>query len=229
MKILQNKLLVTLLITSSAMTASQLANADTIYGIYGDVDYWHSSVDGDVNKANANFDDKGQVMASVSVEHPVPFVPNVRLRHTSLDAEGKVANIKHEMEATSTDAIAYYEVLDNVVSLDLGLGAKRLDGDYKVLKSSTGLNETMPMAYASVGGDLPFTGFSAKAELAVAKGSDSDVKDAQAEVKYNFVDNMAVDLGAKVGYRVMEVNYDDDKVKIDSDFKGPYVGVVKYG
>lgn len=207
------------------------AHADAIYGIYADIDYWHSSVSGSQASNQHSYNNKGQMMAAVSLEHPVPLIPNVRLRHTSLNADGKQP-VTHTLNASSTDAIAYYEILDNVVSLDLGLGAKRISGDIKHGNvKQYALDDTLGMAYASVGGKLPLTGLSAKAELAIAKGKNSSATDAQAELKYDFVDKAWVDIGAKVGYRALNLDYNKAAtptgatVPYQVDFQGPYVGL----
>lgn len=207
------------------------AYADTLYGLYADVNYWHTQNELSHRQLaelvkNGNYKD-GQVMVSASLEHGVPLIPNARIRHTQLktDHHGKLSN---------TDAIAYYELLDNVVSLDVGLGAKRLTDN------QNDISKTLPMAYASAGAKLPFTGLSAKAEVGVAHNGKYKAKDAQAELKYNVVDSALLDVGVKAGYRVLTVEADDvlqdakSKAGLGktatpstykSDFKGPYVGV----
>lgn len=216
------------------------ANADTLYGLYTDVNYWHTNN----QHTTTNFSqshkttskDNGQVMLSASLEHGIPLIPNAKIRHSTLDG-------KANQKLSNSDAIAYYEVLDNVVSLDIGLGAKRLKGD---IENNAGdynahLSKTLPMVYASAGAKLPFTGLSAKAELGIAHNSKIKANDAQAELKYNFVDNALVDIGIKAGYRILTIKNDDiwhdakTKTGLDknskpttehkSDFKGPYVGV----
>lgn len=199
------------------------AHADTIYGLYADANYWHTSNETTVNHAKTEHEDKGRLMASLSFEHGVPFVPNVKVRHANLDSTQKTTNTKHKLN--NTDLIAYYEVLDNVVSVDLGLGAKVLDGS---VNNDTDLSKTLPMAYASAGVKLPFTGLSAKAEVGVAHDSKYKATDAQAEIKYNFVDKALVDVGAKAGYRILTIEADElfkDKSNYENDFKGPYVGL----
>lgn len=199
------------------------AHADTIYGLYADANYWHTSNDTTINQTKTEHEDKGRLMASLSFEHGVPFVPNVKVRHANLDSTQKAGNTQHKLN--NTDLIAYYEVLDNVVSVDLGLGAKVLDGS---INNDTDLSKTLPMAYASAGFKLPFTGLSAKAEVGVAHDSKYKATDAQAEIKYNFVDKALVDVGAKAGYRILNIEADElfkDKSNYENEFKGPYVGL----
>lgn len=222
---------------ATALLVASTAHADTLYGLYADANYWHTSADVTDNGVKQNYDDQGNYMLSASLEHGVPLIPNVRVRHADINHSQSTAIAKDEVAFTSTDAIAYYEILDNVVSVDLGLGAKRISGDVKYTGGKTlDLNKTLPMAYASVGAKLPFTGLSAKAELGVGVGTNVKATDAQAELKYDFVKTAAVDLGIKGGYRILSLDYDEMDVKYlgtvfgkqvpyKADFKGPYVGL----
>ncbi len=73
---------------------------------------------------------------------------------------------------------------------------------------------------------LPFTGLSAKGEATYTNFNDAKITDALAEVKYKFIDNLAVDLGLKAGYRVLNIDLDDyDNNDLKFEFKGPYVGL----
>ncbi len=50
--------------------------------------------------------------------------------------------------------MAYYEVLDNIVSLDLGLNIRHLKIDYNINNGSSttdSVSATVPMLYAAVG------------------------------------------------------------------------------
>jgi len=182
------------------------AHADTLLGLY-------AGADGIVNTGESNhISADNEVVGSyyLAFEHPVPFLPNAKLRYTQFDQSNS--------NAKALDAIGYFEVLDNVVSLDVGLGAKRL-----IATSSDAT--TMPAVYASAGGKLPFTGLSAKAEVFVGKGMDADFSDINAEIKYNFIENLAIDLGLKAGYRIMMVNIDDSGTSSDYKLQGPYLGL----
>jgi outer membrane protein len=106
-----------------------------------------------------------------------------------------------------------------------------LNGDIKTLNlSKIDIDKTIPVIYGSAGVKLPFTGLSAKAELLYSNFNDTKITDAQAELQYNFIDNLLVDVGLKAGYRILDVKFDDYKsnnVKNDLkfDFKGPYIGI----
>lgn len=216
------------------------AHADTIYGLYADANYWQSKADDQVqDQADAtqkhNYGNKGQLMLSASVEHPVPFVPNVRVRYADLQSKTINNDARLKIDANSTDFIAYYEVMDNIVSLDLGLGAKRISGQQLANdRQYLDLGTTLPMAYASAGVKLPFTGLSAKAELGLARSHKNKATDALAEIQYKFIDKALIDVGAKVGYRLIDLDYNkviypafaqDGQYPYKVNFKGPYAGV----
>lgn len=187
-------------------TVSVSAQADTLLGIY-------AGADGIVNTGESNhISADNEVVGSyyLAFEHPVPFLPNAKVRYTQFDQSNS--------NAKALDAIGYFEVLDNVVSLDVGLGAKRL-----IATNSDAT--TIPAVYASAGGKLPFTGLSAKAEVFVGKGTDADFSDVNAEIKYNFIENLAIDLGLKAGYRIMTVNIEDSGTKSNFKVQGPYLGL----
>ncbi|GAC1378264.1 MAG: TIGR04219 family outer membrane beta-barrel protein [Aquirhabdus sp.] len=185
-------------------TVSVSAQADTLLGLY-------AGADGIVNTGKSNnvsADNKVVGSYYLAFVHPVPFLPNAKLRYTKLDQSGSNADF--------LDAIGYYQVLDNIVKLNVGLGAKRVN---------TNIDKTIPAAYVSAGGKLPFTGLSAKAEVFVGKGIDADFSDMNAEVKYNFIENLAIDLGLKAGYRAMMVNIDHSGTKSNFKVQGPYLGL----
>ena len=208
------------------------AQADFI-GVKAGIDYWNYSADLS-NPASAlpqaQLEDDHGMSFSVAVEHPIPFLPNAKIKHTNLQAESNqsLAGVKsHQLDLDYSDFILYYEILDNVVSADVGLGAKLLDGEIQQnFTQNTEVNETLPMLYAEAGVKLPFTGLSAKAEASFAKLTDSQVTDAQVELKYDFVDTLLVDVGAKAGYRILDIQLEegsDQETKLK--FKGPYIGL----
>lgn len=236
------KLLTVAALAASTFTLSHVAHADMI-GVYASVDYWN--LQGDYNEAShgnlmrdenkLDWDDKGQAQIAVSFEHPAPLIPNARIRYVGIEAESENKRWNGESIYTtnldSTDFILYYEILDNIVSVDVGLAAKRLDGDVTYLsttnvKDKLDISETAAMVYGSVGAKLPFTGVSAKAELLATSYGDIEISDFSAEVKYDFIDNLLLDIGAKAGYRLLDIKLDDQS-GIDTKFKfhGPYLGL----
>ncbi|HNN29792.1 MAG TPA: TIGR04219 family outer membrane beta-barrel protein, partial [Agitococcus sp.] len=88
------------------------------------------------------------------------------------------------------------------------------------------IKETIPMAYVSAQAKLPLTGLSVKADVAGVSYNGSSLSDVQAEIMYNFVDNLAVDIGIKAGYRQITATLEDiEDTDADIEFKGPYLGL----
>ena len=76
---------------SGFVLLSATAQADML-GVYGSVDYWN--LQGEYNKApqdtslrsadSLSLDDKGQAQVSLAFEHPVPLIPNGKIRYTGI-------------------------------------------------------------------------------------------------------------------------------------------------
>ncbi len=210
-----------------------LAQADVV-GVKGDLSYWNYN--GEANMAaqtsapDQDLDRKGSAQLSLAIEHPIPLIPNAKIRYVNLktQTENEVAGQPvYDLDIDHTDFILYYEVLDNIVDADIGFGASNLNGDVKTLGlNKTDIDKTIPVIYGSAGVKLPFTGLSAKAELLYSNVNDTKITDAQAELQYNFIDNLLVDVGLKAGYRILDIKLDDyEKNDLKFNFKGPYIGL----
>ncbi|WP_312101628.1 TIGR04219 family outer membrane beta-barrel protein [Acinetobacter venetianus] len=210
-----------------------LAQADVI-GVKGDLSYWNYN--GEANMAaqtsapDQDLDRKGSAQLSLAIEHPIPLIPNAKIRYVNLktQTENEVAGQPvYDLDIDHTDFILYYEVLDNIVDADIGFGASNINGDVKTLGlNKTDIDKTIPVIYGSAGVKLPFTGLSAKAELLYSNVNDTKITDAQAELQYNFIDNLLVDVGLKAGYRILDIKLDDyEKNDLKFNFKGPYIGL----
>lgn len=214
------------------MAAITNAQADVI-GVKGNIDYWQYSADLDhpqFNPSNAQLADDHGLSFSVAVEHPIPFLPNAKIKHVNLNADSDETfsgTPRNQVDLDYSDFILYYEILDNIVNADIGAGVKSLEGDIRHNYTSTqDISETLPMLYAQAGLKLPFTGLSANAEVSIAGLNDQRITDAQAELKYNFIDSILVDIGAKAGYRILDIQLEKDSdAETKLKFKGPYVGL----
>ena len=205
-----------------------------------------ASIDGMYSQPKINDDTHNKhqwdVLYNLAFEHPVPLLPNAKLRFgdfsTHTIAGNEQVNVRTNLNIQTLDAIAYYEILDNIVSIDAGVGLKRINlhakqsDDVDIFKTAfdSKADKTVPAIYLSAGGKLPFTGLSAKAEALVGKNGSSDFNDLNAEAKYNIMENIALDLGVKLGYRAMTIHVDNhdssqnnkqDKIEMN----GPYLGL----
>lgn len=174
-----------------------------------------------------------------ALEHPIPILPNLRIQATALTTEGSDtlnANfggdsysepVDSKLVLDHTDFTLYWEVLDNVASLDLGITARAIDGSAEV-KSQTDPNKqdkidfsgVIPMLYGDVAAALPL-GFSVGANANFLAIGDSEVSDLSARVTWE----SSLGLGVAAGYRVMNMTLDEndfDDFSSDVDMKGPW-------
>lgn len=174
----------------------------------------------------------------VTLEHPIPIIPNVRVLTTSLEHSGSgtasfvlngevfTGDITSSGSFDQTDITAYWEVLDNVVSLDLGLTAKLLDFSYSVSSTagtgptSDSLSATIPMLYGLVGAS-PIPGLFLGVEGNFIGYDGNSLTDFTAKVSYT----TDFFLGIEGGYRSQTYELDDvDGYFGKLEFKGPFIG-----
>ncbi len=230
-----------------ALAAPLTVNADTLSVSVGG-GAWNTSPSGTIHntidpapvdvKEQLFWDDESQGYLFATLEHPIPIIPNVRLMYTKVDQSGSgdtsftfdgkpySGNVSNDFSIEATDLIAYYEVLDNVVSIDLGLNIRSLNVDY-TFSSTTGtgtttdsISETIPMLYALVGGS-PIPDLIISGEISYIAYSGSTISDFTAKVAYttNFF------VGFEAGYRKQQYEFDDvSDTNADISFDGVFAG-----
>lgn len=242
-----------LLLSLSGALLSSAVQADTLLGLYLGADGWRTSTEGSFANTEQlqafNFSDKTQTSFYAALEHPLPVLPNIRLQRNKLESTGSTelgsefsfngsvfpsdTLVQNQVDLTSTDYILYYEVLDNdLLSIDLGINGKHLDGSVAVAQANAALatrqdfSEWVPMLYGSVQVGLPLTGLGLFAQGSFVSYDGSQLYDAQAGFAYALVDNLAVDVSLKFGYRQVDLQLDDiDNVYTDLKFKGAFAGI----
>lgn len=244
------KLLVACALSAAVAMPSQ---ADTLLGVYVGAQGWKMGTDGGFAQNDAladfNFEDETNASFYAALEHPIPLIPNVKLIRTTLDTSGVAqldstftfggevyvagSTVQTSNDLTTTDYILYYELLDNdVVSLDVGISGKQLDGEFMVSDADTqqssaeSFDEIIPMVYSRIGVGLPLTGLGAYIEGSFLSIGDDKFSDYQAAITYNFVESLAIDMTVQAGYRAVSVDIEDlDDVYADLDFRGAFVGL----
>ncbi|MEO2267940.1 TIGR04219 family outer membrane beta-barrel protein [Pseudoalteromonas sp. YIC-656] len=236
----------------SLATVAPVAQADTLLGLYIGAEGWQAEPEGSFGnngyeQQKFNFEDETLTSYYAALEHPIPLVPNVKIRYTEMDIKGMTtlnqtfefqgvdfavgSNISTQTDLSHTDYVLYYEILDNgAISIDLGLAAKQFDGDFYVADSNSAVTADVsgfvPLAYARGEVGLPFTGLSVFAEGSMFALDDSSVHDYQLGVQWEFIDNLAVDVAVRAGYRSMLIELDDiDDINTDLDVSGPFAGL----
>jgi len=235
----------------SGLLPMAVANADTVFGIYVGVGTWQQEYSGDVVSGissvdiedDLGLDDDDNAIFYAAFEHGVPLLPNIRVQHFSLDVDGRSVlsrtiefngqvfpitdAVSTVVDLSQTDAVFYYELLDNVVSLDLGLAISRLEGELEVASSfdraSADFDEVIPMIYVKARVDLPLTGLWAGVEAQGISYDDDSLLEFNAQLGYE----SDIGLGIEVGYRAVQIEFDafDDVDNAEIDVSGPYAAI----
>lgn len=230
------------------------AQADTLLGVYFGGQAWNMDTEGGFSNTtsltNFDFDTETKGSFYVALEHPIPLVPNIKVRRTDMDSGGNVtltssftfgdqlftsqSDLLTDVDVSNTDVILYYELFDNdLVSFDFGLNGKYVDGSLFVQDvndtSISALEEfsgVVPMVYSRLAVGLPFTGWGIYAEGSFLSIDDHTLSDYQAAITYEFVDNLAVDMSVELGYRAVTLELEDlDDIYSDLEFSGVYAGL----
>ncbi len=249
----------TLIALCTASLLSSTAYADTI-GLYAGAQVWKSDADGLFGEQNQQVDfnletnTKGSYF--VALEHPLPFIPNIKIASTNLDTNGlKVladdftfggvtfpagSSAASTLNISYIDYTLYYELFDNdLLTFDFGLTVRDIDADIRVDATATIAGTTVssssslagsayvPMAYAAFIFGIPSTDFNVFAEGNFLSFDGQTLYDYQAGISYELVDNLAVDVNLTLGYRAVKLELDDiDNLYTNLDYTGAFAGVI---
>ncbi len=203
------------------------------------------------NLENLGHGDENNAFFHLYIEHPVPLIPNGRISFANITSNKTQTpsqlsdspltidstvpltdlSITTNFDLTYVDLTAYYEILDNWINLDLGLSVRQFDGKIEgsaTLGSDTveaetlELDDAIPMAYALLEIDLPFTGWSAGVEGNITDYDDYSIDDVTLKVRYLF--DSVLDVGIEAGYR--RYNVDISKgTGVNLELEGPFAAL----
>ncbi len=183
-------------------------------------------------KNDLKLSEESEGYAYLVLEHPVPLIPNFKYVNTKLSSSGAGAvnfdfngttynsAVNTTLDLSNTDYILYYEVLDNVVSFDIGLNAKKVEGQAIVDADVVNFSGTIPMLYVAAEIVLP-AGFALAAEISTISAGGDAITDTTAKLMYTTDFN----LGIEAGVRSLSIDVDVDTVKTNIDFSGIFAGV----
>ncbi|NRD72737.1 TIGR04219 family outer membrane beta-barrel protein [Shewanella sp. VB17] len=209
-------------------------------------DYWKADTSGTFAEngqaqQDVNYSSSSQGSIWVSFEHPIPLVPNVKIRENRLDSDGSGSfngdfnghafsgDVNVNTDLSNTDFVLYYELLNNdLVELDLGAAYKRMSGSFRVADAGhpeqKDLDSGITMAYADAQVGVPGLGLYGFAEVMLGI-DESSVYDYTVGLGWQF-DGDALDTKVRVGYREFNFDVNDfDGVSTNSQFKGFFAGV----
>lgn len=235
-------------LSSSLMLTPVAAHADMLAGLYAGAQIWNIQSSGsfgtsdDVESFDFDNETKGSIW--VALEHPIPLVPNLKLRYNQLDAKGDAnisgfnfggfefnGNTTIDVQLDHYDFILYYEILDNdLISVDVGFNVKY--GDFNVaVENSLGHEEEafkgfIPLGYAAAEIGLPFSGLGVYSEVNWLSVNELSAHDIQLGAFWYLLDNLAIDATVRVGYRSIQFDIEDlSDLYMDAKFEGVYAGL----
>jgi outer membrane protein len=257
-RLIMNKaLFTTCMLGAYCLVTTPLVSADTILGVYAGGGNWNTAYSGDIGtdgidvENDLSLDEAGHNFFYVALEHPLPLIPNVKLQRTDIQSSGSgtlnssalfdainfgAGDVITDIDLSHTDLTLYYEILDNWVTVDLGVTARLFDGEAKISGSASGtltavtenidINEGTPMLYAKAQFDLPFSGFAVGADLNYAGFGDSTLTDYS--IRASYMANLPIiELGVELGYRSLQLKLDGlGDLEADFTVDGPYLSVL---
>jgi len=188
------------------------------------------------------FSDSQDIFFKGYLEHPLPFLPNLKLGYTTLSTTGTqsvdlfswgnfsrfTGDIANKLTLDITDATLYYELLDNWAEVDTGLTFRHISGDMSVstrLSSDfASFSTTTPMLYGKIRAHIPSTELSLQLEANAIAFTGINAYDYELSARYTFY----MGLGLEAGYKAFHLENDEfaNSLNVNIDFSGPYAAVI---
>jgi len=226
------------------------AQADLLFTVGAKASVWNAEATGQlddglsVEEDGLNLDSDNGNQITVFFEHPLPFIPNVKLKQTALEVEGDgtivignfagqniSGDVNTKLDLAHTDLTLYWGLPLPLPYIDInfGLTARQFDGSASVsgtafAPKSVDLDLTLPMAYGEVKVGTPF-GIYAAADVNYIGFGDNKITDMSATLGYD-LPIPVVDIALEGGYRSLSLQTDSSDVDIDADMdiKGAFFG-----
>ncbi len=187
------------------------------------------------------FSDESHSVIWVEIEHPIPVLPNFRFTSSTLDASASSTlsqdidygdetfnngtDIDTRFDMSNTELTLYYELLDNWINFDAGLTVRQYDGISRISSSTASASEDLdfavPLIYLDARIDLPFTGFFIDSTLNSISVDDNAITETLVSLGYE----SDFGLGGRLGYRSLELEFDEADLDVNLEFEGAYLNV----
>jgi len=246
-RIMKKTALAALMVAMTPMAAQ----ADLLFTVGAKASVWNAeptgqlddgvSVESETNGLGLESNNGSQI--TLFLEHPVPTIPNLRLRQTSFETTGSgflaadfngviyAEQVESEFDLSHTDATLYWGVPLPVpyVDVNFGLTARMFDG-YAIVEGQTSgreeveLDFTVPMGFLEAQVGSPF-GLYAQAEINVIGYDGNSMRDTVVTLGYD-LPVPVVDLGLELGHRSvsMKTNADTTDIETDVELSGLFYG-----
>jgi outer membrane protein len=211
----------------SLCAAAAVASAATLLGFGAEMDSYNPTASGDFNykttMTHFNNERHSGYQVGLYLEHPVPLLPNIRLDLTPevsfTGSDGAAGTNK--VSFNQTDITPYYEILDNVVDLDIGITFKVVDAKIQGAVNQE-FSEVIPMGYLSVGIDLVGTGLRIAGDVKYIEYKGDSLGDSRIKAVWNI--NKLLQAQAGYRYETLKINNHFD-VNSNVTIEGPFIGL----
>lgn len=210
---------------------SVMASASTLLGFGIETEYYSPEAKGDfrytdngvTSATHFNGDNDNQYQVGLYLEHPVPMLPNLRADftpETSFVGDKIGGAGTNTVKFSQIDTTLYYEVLDNVVDLDIGLTGKYVKGDVTGTVNQS-FDVIIPMVYMAAGVKIPTLPVRLDTDLKYVGYSGNSVSDMRIKAAWE----VFAGLEAVAGYRYESLQLDENDIYSTLKIKGPFIGV----
>lgn len=224
-----------------------LAQADSI-GLHLGGGYWDTGFSGSVIsgvsiESELDIESAGSNYVYLHIEHPLPFIPNLRAARTNIDESGigtLSTNFAFEgtnfavgqavashVDMSHTDLTLYYELIDTGADLDFGLTVRYLEGEVSLNGISESAEAILPMLYLRGKFNLPFTGTYIGAQANVISYSGDSMLDADLKLGWQTENFIFPEFGVEAGYRTFDIDV-DESLLIDLEMDGVFVNLTAH-
>ncbi|MDD2951394.1 MAG: TIGR04219 family outer membrane beta-barrel protein [Sulfuricurvum sp.] len=206
--------------------ASVTASAATILGFGAEVDYYTPTASGDFNykttQTHFGSDQESGYQVGIYFEHPAPLIPNLRVDLTpEISYSGLDGAAVSKVSLDQVDITPYYEIMDNIIDLDIGMTFKVLEGKIEGTDNQS-FKEVIPMGYLGIAITPPLSPLSLEGSVKYIEYSGDSLTDARIKACWK----IAQGFGAQAGYRYESLKISDHfNINADTTFKGPFVGL----
>lgn len=205
----------------ATLLSSQFTQADVFLGGDVEINYFDNKTIVDDVEAHS----EASLFGSLSFEHMIPLVPNVRFSFGNADSD--------LISYGKNDITAYYEIFDNdLLSFDIGVGATQIHSGEVLMTYNQDVSSTtvefegvIPHAYVGLELGIPSTPLTLYSDLLATAYKDSKLIDGSVGIRYD-VSLALVEVGVQAGYKVLEFNMDDfDSLNYNVKNDGWFLGV----
>ncbi|CAA0114311.1 Uncharacterised protein [BD1-7 clade bacterium] len=224
---------------------------------------WYTDLTGEISGAGTSvelgndgirMDSRVNGNVYVSLEHPVPIVPNVRISHTFLKNEGSGRAVfstfpfdvsKGAIDISHTDLTLYWTPVDlGFFAWDIGASARIFSGSLEFTgefppgtvgpdpistSAKSDINPTYGLLYTNFDFQLPITGLGIQVELTGGTNGKETAIDSTAKIEYTSI----VGIGTALGYRYLDVDLESEasvgnasqSIKYKLDASGPFLSL----